>query len=450
MKSRTWFLSVSMLVFGTATLSMPAQTRIYTFYSPATTVPAWWAYLGTSVSIAGDVNKDGFTDIIMGAPTDTRGPGTAIVRSGRDGAVLFTLSGDSNADQFGFSVSGAGDLDKDGVADFIVGAYFDDNKGNQSGSVRAFSGRTGKILYTRDGDAAGDYLGQSVSGIGDVDRDGHDDFVAGASININGSQRGYARVYSGKTGGTLHTFLGDSAGDRFGISVSGAGDVNKDGYPDVIVGASFDDNNGFDSGSARVLSGEWIDATFNKRTPKSKQILYTFNGDAAGDQLGVSVSGAGDVDKDGHADLVVGAWKDDNNGSDSGSARVFSGQTGKILHTFSGDSAGDLFGVSVSGAGDVNTDGHADLIVGAHFDDNNGTQSGSARVFSGKDGKTLYTLDGKAAGDRFGTSVSGGADINGDGVADVVVGAREEDDNRPRVPPAVWTNAGIVRVFSGH
>ncbi len=449
MKSRTWFLSVSMLVFGTATLSMPAQTRLYILYSPR--MPqAWWDYLGTSVSIAGDVNKDGFADIIMGAPTDSRGPGRAIVRSGKDGALLYILPGDSGNDQFGFSVSGAGDMDKDGFADFIVGAYFDDNKGNQSGSVRAFSGKTGKTLYTRDGDAGGDYLGQSVSGIGDVDRDGYDDFVAGASININGSQRGYVRVYSGKTGSTLHTFLGDSAGDRFGISVSGPGDVNKDGYPDVIVGASFDDNNGFDSGSARVLSGEWIDATFNQRTPKTKQILYTFNGDSAGDQFGVSVSGAGDVDKDGYADLIVGAWKDDNNGNDSGSARVFSGQTGNILYTFDGDSAADLFGVSVSGAGDVNTDGHADLIVGASFDDNNGTQSGSARVFSGKDGKTLYTLDGKAAGDRFGISVSGGADINCDGVADVVVGAREEDDTRPKVPPAPGNDAGTARVFSGN
>ena len=118
MKSRTWFLSVSMLVFGTATLSMPAQTRLYILYSPR--LPqAWWDYLGTSVSIAGDVNKDGFADIIMGAPTDSRGPGRAIVRSGKDGGLLYVLSGDSGNDQFGFSVSGAGDMDKDGFADFI-------------------------------------------------------------------------------------------------------------------------------------------------------------------------------------------------------------------------------------------------------------------------------------------------------------------------------------------
>ncbi|MHC4515657.1 MAG: hypothetical protein ACYS5W_18415, partial [Planctomycetota bacterium] len=97
-----------------------------------------------------------------------------------------------------------------------------------------------------------------------------------------------------------------------------------------------------------------------------------------------SVSGAGDVNRDGHADVIVGAPGDDNNGNFSGSARVLSGKDGKILYTFDGDSKFDRFGASVSGAGDVNRDGHADLLVGAYGDDNNGAGSGSARVFSGK------------------------------------------------------------------
>ena len=110
--------------------------------------------------------------------------------------------------------------------------------------------------------------------------------------------------------------------------------------------------------------------------------LYTFNGDDAGDEFGNSVSGAGDVNGDGFADLIVGAFLDDNNDSASGSARVYSGIDGNVLYTFDGDDADDLFGVSVSGAGDINGDGFADLIVGAPGDDNNGTDSGSARVYS--------------------------------------------------------------------
>jgi hypothetical protein len=110
-------------------------------------------------------------------------------------------------------------------------------------------------------------------------------------------------------------------------------------------------------------------------------ILYTFNGDSASDQLGFSVSGAGDVNNDGFDDLIVGANFDDNNGSNSGSARVLSGATGAILNHFNGDSAGDEFGYSVSGAGDVNNDGFDDLIVAASGNDSNGLNSGSARVY---------------------------------------------------------------------
>ncbi|MHC4922419.1 MAG: hypothetical protein ACYTKC_22915, partial [Planctomycetota bacterium] len=159
--------------------------------------------------------------------------------------------------------------------------------------------------------------------------------------------------------------------DRFGISVSGAGDVNGDGHADLIVGANGDDNNGSSSGSARVLSG------------KDGKILHTFNGDSAGDQFGVSVSGAGDVNRDGYADVIVGAYRDGNNDTNSGSARVLSGKDGKILYTYDGDFYGDYFGWSVSGAGDVDRDGHADLIVGSGYAD-------YARVFSGKP-QTLWT-----------------------------------------------------------
>ncbi len=117
---------------------------------------------------------------------------------------------------------------------------------------------------------------------------------------------------------------------------------------------------------------------------RSQSVLYTFDGDSPQDQFSWSVSGAGDVNGDGFDDLIVGAPGDDNNGAGSGSARVFSGVDGSVLYTFDGDSGGDRFGGSVSGAGDVNGDGFDDLIVGAALDDNNGPDSGSARVFASR------------------------------------------------------------------
>ena len=164
--------------------------------------------------------------------------------------------------------------------------------------------------------------------------------------------------------------------------------------------------------------------------------LFTVKGDSKGDYFGYSVSGAGDVNGDGTPDLIVGASNDDNNGNDSGSVRVLSGLDGSTLFTFNGDSAGDGFGSSVSGAGDVNGDGRADLIVGASGDDNKGDDSGSARVLSGLDSSTLFTFNGDSAGDRFGSSVSGLGDLNGDGIGDFVVGGYGGTGGK-----------GIVRVF---
>ena len=403
--------------------------------------PYWWKtfngnsgseYFGISVSGAGDVNGDGYADLIVGAHGDDPNgslSGSARVFSGLNGSILYTFNGDGAGDQFGKAVSGAGDVNGDGYADLIVGAFLDDNAvisgaPGDSGSARVFSGVDGSILYTFNGDVRYDHLGRSVSGAGDVNGDGYADLIVGADgFGTNGG----SRVFSGADGSILYTFSGDGSADFFGISVSGAGDVNGDGYADLIVGAHGDDPNGSLSGSARVFSG------------LNGSILYTFNGDGAGDQFGKAVSGAGDVNGDGYADLIVGAHLDNNNGFSSGSARVFSGVDGSILYTFNGDGAGDEFGKSVSAAGDVNGDGHTDLIVGADFDDNNGNGSGSARVFSGVDGSILYTFNGDSAYDAFGKSVSGAGDVNGDGSADLIVGANGDDNN--------GSLSGSARVF---
>ena len=421
--TRLMRLALPTLALGLLAPAALGQSVLYTFDGDSS-----GDYFGTSVSGAGDVNGDGYYDLIVGAPyDDTNGSasGSARVFSGADGSVLHTFDGDSPDDLFGLSVSGAGDVNGDGYDDLIVGASYDDNNGSDSGSARVFSGADGSVLYTFDGDSSGDEFGRSVGSAGDVNGDGYADVIAGARYDDTGS----ARVLSGLDGSILYTFDGDSTGDRFGASVSGAGDVNGDGYEDLVVGAPSDNNNGFRSGSARVFSG--VDGS----------ILYTFDGDSPYDEFGISVSGGADVNGDGFDDVIVGTYGDDNNGDRSGSARVFSGVDGSVLYTFDGDSPFDHFGFTVSGAGDVNGDGYADLIVGTPYDDNNGENSGIARVFSGIDGRVLYTFDGDSPNDWFGISVSGAGDVNGDGFDDLIVGAWLDDNN--------GTDSGSARVFSG-
>ena len=411
-----WSLAARALVAGTLSVLVCAeassQSVLYTLDGDLA-----WDSFGWSVSAAGDVNGDGFDDLIVGIPgADINGlnSGRAKVFSGADGSVLYVFDGDSAQDAFGNSVSAAGDVNTDGFDDLIVGAPEDDNNGLSSGSARVFSGVNGSVLYTFNGDSASDRFGFSVSGAGDVNGDGRPDLIVGARFDVNnGSQAGSARVFSGVDGSVLYTWYGDSAGDRFGHSVSGAGDVNGDGHHDLIVGAWGDDNNGPQSGTATVFSG------------LNGGIHYVLQG-GTGDRFGQSVSGAGDVNNDGLDDLIVGAHLHDGNGTNSGGAVVLSIPNPGILihiHNWAGDSPEDLFGQSVSGAGDVNGDGYSDLIVGAFWDDNAGPMSGSARVFSGVDGSVLYTFDGDWAGGELGYSVSAAGDVNGDGLDDLIVGA---------------------------
>lgn len=231
---------------------------LYTTASWTASGQTWDGDFGVSTVTAGDVNGDGFDDVMVGVSGYGGGTGRAYVylggASGLSSTAATTLNGESLASGFGYSVSGAGDVNSDGFDDVIAGAY-----GYSSSTGRAFvylgssSGTSTTANRTITG-AASTSLGQSVSGAGDVDGDGFDDVIVGAYNYGSGTSRAY--VFSGSSTGlgttATTTLTGEAPSDDFGITVSGAGDVNGDGYSDVIVGAPYHDYSG---GKAYVYSG---------------------------------------------------------------------------------------------------------------------------------------------------------------------------------------------------
>ena len=199
------------------------------------------AAAGRAVAAAGDVDGDGVGDLIVGAPqtlTDGAATGTATVLSGRDGGVLLLLHGLAEDDRFGAAVGGAGDINLDGNDDVIVGAFLEDSVVADAGAVRVFSGRDGHVLLTFAGLESGAQFGRVVSGGGDVDGDGVPDVAIGAPADDSaGLNAGRVRVYSGAGGTLLLDLSGEQAGDRFGSAVALAGDLDLDAHAELLVGA---------------------------------------------------------------------------------------------------------------------------------------------------------------------------------------------------------------------
>jgi hypothetical protein len=392
--------------------------------------------LGWAVAGAGDVNGDGFDDVIVGAPlNDTPGAnaGRAFVFFGGPGADAvadLTLSGAAANDEFGYSVSGVGDVNHDGFSDVIVGAPFNDFAASNAGRAYVFFGGNSPDAVadlTLTGAAANDQLGYSVAGAGDVNRDGFDDVFVGAPFNDTGATNaGRAYLFFGGLAPDAISDLavgGEAIADQFGASVAGAGDVNGDGFADLIAGSSTNDIHGSASGRAYVYFGGTV--------PNTTVDLF-LDGQASGDGFGVAVAGAGDVNGDGFDDVIVGANFNETSGVDAGRAYLyFGGPAPDAIADFEvGGVTLDELGLDVAGAGDVNGDGYADLIVGARANSAGGSFAGRAYLLYGgptPDAMADLAIAGLGANDNLGRALAGAGDVNGDGFDDVIVGSHLND-----------------------
>ena len=400
-----------------------------------------------------------------------------------NGTNGFRISGEAAGNYSGYSVASAGDVNGDGIDDLIVGAFLASPNGGQSGATYVVFGRNTGFganfnLSTLDGTngfkisgaAAYDQSGRSVASAGDVNGDGIDDLIIGANTaDPNGPDTGASYVVFGRTTGfaanvDLSTLdgtngfriSGEAASDLSGQSVASAGDVNGDGIDDLIIGADRADPNGVSSGASYVVFGRSTGFAANLNLSGLDGTNgFKILGETAYDFSGLSVASAGDVNGDGIDDLIVGAYGADPNALSSGASYVVFGRTtgfaaaielsgldGTTGFQINGVAFNDQSGRAVAAAGDVNGDGIDDLIIGASLADLGGNYSGSTNVVFGRstgfasslelsalDGTNGFRIDGEANYDFSGRAVASAGDVNGDGYADLIIGAYAADPN---------------------
>jgi len=442
---------------------------------------------GTSAAWLGDVDGDAAADLAVGAfDDDDLSPGRGAVWilflrsngtvkdyqkiSGTEGGLVV----DHPADQsFGWSLASPGDLDGNGVADLFVGETKAWAVHPESGAVRVLmlehdgTVRAQRTIARKDSGldqtlSNGDRFGTACSVIGDLDSDGRAEIAVGARDDDDGgADRGAVWVLSLDEQGvvTWRTKISDTQGrfagvlddsDRFGQSVAALGDVDGDGVADLAVGAPFDDDGGSDRGAVWIL---FLDAGGHvKAHRKISDLKGAFTGTLSDwDWFGASLAPLGDLNGDGVTDLAVGAVNDRDGGTGNRGAVwiLFLRADGAVksyqkISVTSGGFTGqvdqaDDFGRGLATVGDLDGDGRAELAVGAGRDDDGGTDRGAVWIlFLNSTGtvrayQKISDTEGGFTGllddsEGFGWSVGGPGDVDGDGVADLIVGAPYDGD----------------------
>ena len=396
--------------------------------------------------------------------------------------IIHEWQGEAINDQFGWIARAIGDVDRDGVSDVVVSAPYTGGQKQPAGSLYVYSAKSGALLWKKDG-APGDRLGITVEAAGDLNADGTPDVVATGG--------GKVHVFGGRDGVALTTIR--SPGPLPLLSASTAGDINRDGHADILAGSTPapPPPSGRPpvaaKGAAYVFSG------------KDGDVLLSLEGEREGDNFGSAVAGhagdehillivgapgagarktgrvyvytkladrpafvidsddtgaalgamfvavLGDVNDDGTPDVFASDFPNRAKGPSTGRVYVHSGKDGSRLLTLTGEGPGEGFGTSASSAGDIDGDGHADLAIGAWQYAGAAPSGGRIYIHSGKDGRLLRTITCRIPGDTLGFDSVGIGDVNGDGEHDLLVTSAYSGINGYRSGRVFIVSSGVGR-----